>query len=151
MSEFIVHLGLILRCPIFNAIMAVTPETDSSSGGDEKKNYRVQHSSYENAANEAYDEKAAVPVKVQESNISADPSSDSVNEVFDLVAIDPVLSKKMALVNKAIDEIGMTGFQWKMLFLNGFGYAVDSVGRNQMPPFVADRRIVSMLIFYNLE
>jgi hypothetical protein len=42
-------------------------------------------------------------------------------------AIDPVLSKKMALVNKAMDEVGMTNFQWKMFFLNGFGYAVDSV------------------------
>jgi hypothetical protein len=33
----------------------------------------------------------------------------------------------MALVNKAIDDIGMTSLQWKMFFLNGFGYAVDSV------------------------
>ncbi|KAF2103593.1 MFS general substrate transporter [Rhizodiscina lignyota] len=33
----------------------------------------------------------------------------------------------MALVNKAIDDIGMTNFQWKLFFLNGFGYAVDSL------------------------
>jgi hypothetical protein len=33
----------------------------------------------------------------------------------------------MALVNAAIDEIGMTPFQWKLFFFNGFGYAVDSV------------------------
>ncbi|EGR49360.1 uncharacterized protein TRIREDRAFT_3532 [Trichoderma reesei QM6a] len=33
----------------------------------------------------------------------------------------------MALVNSAIDEIGMTEFQWKLFFLNGFGYAVDSL------------------------
>ena len=33
----------------------------------------------------------------------------------------------MAPANQAIGEIGMPGFQWKMLFLNGFGYAVDSV------------------------
>jgi len=59
--------------------------------------------------------------------ISDDSSSDDVKKVFDLHAIDPVLSQKMALVNKAIDEIGMTSFQWKMFFLNGFGYAVDSV------------------------
>lgn len=54
-------------------------------------------------------------------------SSTSVKEVFDIQQIDPVLAKKMALVNQAIDEIGMTSFQWKMFFLNGFGYAVDSV------------------------
>ena len=48
-------------------------------------------------------------------------------EVFDQKAIDPVLAKKMALINSAIDEIGMTPFQWKLFCLNGFGYAVDSV------------------------
>lgn len=56
--------------------------------------------------------------------------SDTVNlrnEVYDSSKIDPVLAKKMALVNDAIDEIGMTPFQWKLFFFNGFGYAVDSV------------------------
>jgi hypothetical protein len=129
--------------------MAVISETDAYSGIQEKENYH-QRSSDENAAKEAYYEKAAVPVNGQELNTSDDTSSDSVTEVFDLVAIDPVLSKKMALVNKAIDEIGMTNFQWKMFFLSGFGYAVDSVGRNQMPPSIADRMIVSILILYNL-
>ncbi|KAL2796215.1 MFS general substrate transporter [Aspergillus keveii] len=33
----------------------------------------------------------------------------------------------MALVNAAIDKIGMTPFQWKLFFLNGFGYSVDSL------------------------
>ncbi|KAL2825518.1 MFS general substrate transporter [Aspergillus pseudoustus] len=33
----------------------------------------------------------------------------------------------MALVNGAIDKIGMTPFQWKLFFLNGFGYSVDSL------------------------
>lgn len=45
----------------------------------------------------------------------------------ELASVDQVLVRKMALVNGAIDEIGMTGFQWKLFFLNGFGYAVDSV------------------------
>lgn len=40
---------------------------------------------------------------------------------------DPVLNRKMHLVNNAIDEIGMTGYQWKLFVLNGFGYAVDSL------------------------
>ena len=56
-----------------------------------------------------------------------DGSSDSVKEVFSVDQIDPVLQRKMALVNESIDSIGMTGFQWKMFVLNGFGYAVDSV------------------------
>lgn len=54
-------------------------------------------------------------------------SSSSDGDVFDIKAIDPVLARKMALVNTAIDEIGMTSFQWKLFWLNGFGYAVDSV------------------------
>jgi hypothetical protein len=58
---------------------------------------------------------------------SDDDSSLEVKEVFDVQIFDPVLAKKMALVNKAIDDIGMTDLQWKMFFLNGFGYAVDSV------------------------
>ncbi|OAG01005.1 MFS general substrate transporter [Paraphaeosphaeria sporulosa] len=33
----------------------------------------------------------------------------------------------MSLINAAIDEIGMTPFQWKLFFFNGFGYAVDSL------------------------
>lgn len=59
--------------------------------------------------------------------------STSVSDVFDGEAIDPVLSKKMALVNSAIDEMGMTTFHWKLLFLNGFGYAVDSVRHDYHP------------------
>lgn len=54
-------------------------------------------------------------------------SSGSNSDVFDIKAIDPILARKMALVNTAIDEIGMTSFQWKLFWLNGFGYAVDSV------------------------
>ncbi|KAL4814288.1 major facilitator superfamily domain-containing protein [Aspergillus spinulosporus] len=45
----------------------------------------------------------------------------------ELATVDEVLAKKMASVNRAIDEIGMTPFQWKLFFLNGFGYAVDSL------------------------
>jgi hypothetical protein len=66
---------------------------------------------------------------------SADTSSDPIDdqsidlhhELIDTSAVDDVLTKKMALVNAAIDEIGMTPFQWKLFFLNGYGYAVDSL------------------------
>jgi hypothetical protein len=56
-----------------------------------------------------------------------DSNIDLRKEIYDTSAIDPVLAKKMALTNNAIDEIGMTPWQWKLFFLNGFGYAVDSV------------------------
>jgi hypothetical protein len=56
-----------------------------------------------------------------------DNSIDLGNELIDTSKVDDVLTRKMALVNAAIDEIGMTPFQWKLFFLNGFGYAVDSV------------------------
>lgn len=59
-----------------------------------------------------------------------DRDEDSINlqkEIYDTSAIDPVLAKKMALANNALDEIGMTPWQWKLFCLNGFGYAVDSV------------------------
>lgn len=49
------------------------------------------------------------------------------DELINDMVVDQALVKKMALVNRAIDEIGMTPFQWKLFFLNGFGYAVDSV------------------------
>lgn len=64
--------------------------------------------------------------KMQDHSCAA-RSSISLKEVFDIKAFDPVLAKKMALINQAIDDIGMTSFQWKLFFLNGFGYAVDSV------------------------
>jgi hypothetical protein len=40
---------------------------------------------------------------------------------------DKVLALKMHYVNNAIDEIGFTTYQLKLFFLNGFGYAVDSL------------------------
>jgi MFS family permease len=40
---------------------------------------------------------------------------------------DPALTKKMHLVNNAIDEIGLTPYHAKLFVLNGFGYAADSL------------------------
>ena len=75
--------------------------------------------------------------EVDEHEGSSDSSIDLQKEVFDATKLDPVLAKKMALVNKAIEEIGMTPFQWKLFFLNGFGYAVDSVSSHPKVPFIA--------------
>lgn len=63
---------------------------------------------------------------VSESNNVPD-TANSTGLQKELASLDQVLVRKMALVNGAIDEIGMTRFQWKLFFLNGFGYAVDSV------------------------
>ncbi|TKA83238.1 hypothetical protein B0A55_02955 [Friedmanniomyces simplex] len=49
------------------------------------------------------------------------------SDILGQEALDPVLNAKMHLVNNAIDEIGMTGYQWKLFVLTGFGYAVDSL------------------------
>jgi hypothetical protein len=57
----------------------------------------------------------------------AGSSSNSVKEIIDLTQIDPVLAKKLAIVNQGIDDIGMTSYHWQLFALNGFGYAVDSV------------------------
>lgn len=68
-----------------------------------------------------------------------DTSIDLENELIDTSKVDDVLTRKMALVNAAIDEIGMTPFQWKLFFLNGFGYAVDSVSSFHLTrPCVSD-------------
>ncbi|KAK4937230.1 Filamentous Growth Regulator [Elasticomyces elasticus] len=52
-------------------------------------------------------------------------SSD--DEVFSMSEVDPVLDAKMRLVNRTMDEIGWTNLHLKLFFLNGFGYAADSL------------------------
>ncbi|KAK0282976.1 Filamentous Growth Regulator [Friedmanniomyces endolithicus] len=61
------------------------------------------------------------------SNDRDDLSSLGKGDILGQESLDPVLNAKMHLVNNAIDEIGMTGYQWKLFVLNGFGYAVDSL------------------------
>ena len=75
---------------------------------------------------------------------ASDKDEDSIDlakEVYDSTAIDPVLAKKMALTNQALDQIGMTGFQWRLFFLNGFGYAVDSVSFGSYFPLASRKRL----------
>lgn len=57
---------------------------------------------------------------------SDDTSSIGKSDILSREGVDPVLSAKMHLVNNAIDEIGFTGYHWRLFVLNGFGYAVDS-------------------------
>lgn len=46
------------------------------------------------------------------------------NEIYHLK--DEVLSKKIKLINDAIDEIGFTPYHLKLFFLNGMGYWTDT-------------------------
>ncbi|KAH8881333.1 MFS general substrate transporter [Thozetella sp. PMI_491] len=58
---------------------------------------------------------------------ASEVSSLNAEDILALKDIDPALDMKMHLVNNAIDEIGWTGYHTKLFFLNGFGYAVDSL------------------------
>jgi hypothetical protein len=84
------------------------PARDHELSAEESKAAGVVHDSYDHT-------------------LSDEDSIDLRKEIYDTSAIDPVLTKKMVLTNNAIDEIGMTPWQWKLFCLNGFGYAVDSV------------------------
>ena len=73
------------------------------------------------------------PSRGEKAGTSFDEKVDHVDatsrrtEVYNIADVDPVLAKKMAAVNDAIDEIGLTPYHWKLFCLNGFGYAVDSM------------------------
>ncbi|CAN8104394.1 unnamed protein product [Discula destructiva] len=54
-------------------------------------------------------------------------ASEGGEDILARQDLDPALNMKMHLVNNAIDEIGWTNYHWKLFFLNGFGYAVDSL------------------------
>ncbi|KAK8094324.1 hexose transporter [Apiospora hydei] len=64
---------------------------------------------------------------------SGPPHGDNVlvmadaEDILALQDLDLALNMKMHLVNNAIDEIGWTNYHWKLFFLNGFGYGVDSL------------------------
>lgn len=73
------------------------------------------------------DEKGVEELDTDEDQTRTSSLIDSRKELYDSIMIDPVLAREMTLINDAIDEIGITPFQWKLFFLNGFGYAVDSV------------------------
>ncbi|KOS22352.1 putative MFS-type transporter [Escovopsis weberi] len=67
-------------------------------------------------------------VLVEGSIRNADGSSlKSGEDVLAMQDLDPALNQKMHLVNNAIDEIGWTPYHTKLFFLNGFGYAADSM------------------------
>jgi hypothetical protein len=48
-------------------------------------------------------------------------SSLGKGDILGAEHVDLILDAKMHLVNDAIDEIGFTGYHWKLFVLNGFG------------------------------
>ncbi|QUC16201.1 uncharacterized protein UV8b_00442 [Ustilaginoidea virens] len=60
-------------------------------------------------------------------NTSRSSLAAAGEDILALQDLDPALNRKMHLVNNAIDEIGWTPYHLKLFFLNGFGYAVDSL------------------------
>ncbi len=71
------------------------------------------------------DQQQFVPLLVDRSVYN---DSKEVGDDFgSVIEADRTLARKMALVNNAIDQIGFTSYQMKLFFLNGFGYAVDSL------------------------
>ncbi|KAL2197013.1 major facilitator superfamily domain-containing protein [Corynascus similis CBS 632.67] len=74
------------------------------------------------------DEERNLPGYVSErSNEDSMSESDKALDLLALHGQDPALNRKMCLVNNAIDELGWTPYHTKLFFLNGFGYAVDSL------------------------
>ncbi|KAL6705877.1 Filamentous Growth Regulator [Coniothyrium glycines] len=74
--------------------------------------------------------KASDDKRVQDHDVennTDDVGSVGGGDILQLEHTDPVLNAKMHLINDTIDEIGFTGYQWKLFVLNGFGYAVDSL------------------------
>ncbi|KAG0689979.1 hypothetical protein C6P40_004091 [Pichia californica] len=79
--------------------------------------------------------KKTYDIKVAEVDDGAIESLDSVEKGFDitldddLIAVedgDLVLSKKIHLINDALDEIGFTWYHAQLFCIAGFGYSVDS-------------------------
>lgn len=64
----------------------------------------------------------SVPTELACINIEKGNRKDYVD-----VEENQILARKMQCVNNALDEIGFTNYQLKLFFLNGFGYAVDSL------------------------
>ena len=72
------------------------------------------------------DDSTKMPSYEGERILNADEPNARLDFSLD-VEHDQVLARKMQCVNDAIDEIGYTSYQLKLFFLNGFGYAVDSL------------------------
>jgi hypothetical protein len=63
-----------------------------------------------------------------DSSISQSDELDGSIKGGDLFEMDDgILSRKMTVVNEAMNHIGFTPYHWKLFMLNGMGYGVDSL------------------------
>ena len=69
---------------------------------------------------------ANLPI-IEDMRLLGDPTAVVLPAVKTKADEERKLALKLQLVNDAIDEIGFTSYQLKLFFLNGFGYAVDSL------------------------
>ncbi|CVL08013.1 related to synaptic vesicle transporter SV2 (major facilitator superfamily) [Fusarium mangiferae] len=68
-----------------------------------------------------------VDTSIRSNDDAVDLPNPNGEDILESDLEDEVLALKTRLVNDANDELGWTPFHWKLFFLNGFGYAVDSL------------------------
>ncbi|KAF5529110.1 major facilitator superfamily transporter [Fusarium mexicanum] len=68
-----------------------------------------------------------VDTSIRSNDDALDLRSPKGEDILESELEDEVLALKTRLVNDANDDLGWTPFHWKLFFLNGFGYAVDSL------------------------
>jgi hypothetical protein len=74
-----------------------------------------------------YQQRAASGETIIINNSTYNESKEVNHDFSSDIEQDKILAVKLQYVNNAIDEIGFTSYQLKLFFLNGFGYAVDSL------------------------
>jgi len=74
-----------------------------------------------------YQQRAAPVETIIINNSIYNESKEANHDFSSNIEQDKILAVKMQYVNDAINEIGFTSYQLKLFFLNGFGYAVDSL------------------------
>ena len=134
------HATFVLACTAVHATFVLTtsshrtPLTTLDSGPSDQREQterllsRASRESLEGDVEMAdYDDKKYVPATESSQERTSDEFSLGKGDLLGKEHVDPVLDAKMHLINNAIDEIGMTTYQWKLFVLNGFGYAVDSL------------------------
>lgn len=72
-----------------------------------------------------YEKEMGLNASARPGSLTNSSSDEFKNEMY--TTEDEVLSRKIALVNQALNDIGMTKYHWKLFCLNGMGYAVDSL------------------------
>lgn len=74
------------------------------------------------------DDNEVCHTRVLDLNDAIDNTEEDLGPGFESdIHADQTLMLKIKCVNDALDDIGFTRYHLKLFFLNGFGYAVDSL------------------------